>query len=118
MVKLERIAEAALSGDALGVRSLVQDWIAESPNLHEVTKPETDDVKVLAVAASLLELLAERAGSKPPLWTSLIAPLIEPLFLVSAAKTMPRMRALCEQATPAPLRKRGIFAPPNYLVFV
>ena len=37
------------------------------------------------------------------------------LYLVKAARTMPRLRQLCEQEGPEPLRRRGILAPPELL---
>lgn len=117
MVQLEKIAASILGGDSLGARSLVQDWLADAPDLRDAECPETADAKILAVAASVVELLAERSGQAPPEWTKFVAPLAEPLFLVREAKTMPRTRALCEREAPAPLRKRRLFAPPNYLSF-
>ena len=117
MVNLEQIATAVLNGNALDARSLVQDWMNALPHLRDVRQPTSPDAKVLAVAASLMELFAERTGQPVPPWTDKIAPLAEPLFLVGAARNMPRLRALCENESPAPLRKRRIFAPPNYLMF-
>lgn len=117
MVKLEEIARAAINGNALTTRSLVQDWLAHAPMDRDCRQPQSCDTTILAVAASVVESLAERSGDAPPAWTALIAPLREPLFLVRAAQTMPNLRLLCERETPAALRKRGIFAPPNYLTF-
>jgi hypothetical protein len=42
----------------------------------------------------------------------------EPIFLLEAAARMKRLRALCETQSPEPLRKRGFYAPPNFLEFV
>jgi hypothetical protein len=39
----------------------------------------------------------------------------EPVYLVNAAIKMPRLRILCEEQSPEPLRKRGFLAPPNFL---
>ena len=77
MVKLEEIARAILSGDALGARSLVQDWLALKPAVRDTRKPETCDEKLLAVAASIVELFAARSGEAPPEWTQSVAPLAE-----------------------------------------
>ena len=117
MVKLEQIAEAALSDTPLLVRSLVQDWVAEKPCDRDHQRPTTQNPRVLAVAASLAELFAERLGQTPPDWTAGIGALEKPLFLVRAAETMRRTRILCEQEAPEALRKRRIYAPPNYLTF-
>jgi hypothetical protein len=118
MEKIERIAEAALHGDGLLVRSLVQDLFRSHPRLAEVPKPSTTDPRLLAAAASLMELFALRLKQEAPSWTSSVAPLAEPVFLLKSVGSMPRLRAFCEAESPEPLRKRRFYAPPNYLEFV
>ncbi len=117
MVKIEQIAQAALARESLETRSLAQDFLRQNPDLRVVPRPDIDDLQTLAAAASLLELFAERRGQKPPGWTSSIGSLPEPIFLVKAAATMKYLRALCEAESPEPLRKRGFYAPPEYLAF-
>lgn len=117
MVRIDQIAEAALSGEGIKVRSLVQDFFRENSNITNVSKPVVDDDRVLATSAALVELFASRLGQDAPAWTKTVGPLAEPIFLVKAAETMKRLRVLCEIESPAPLRSRGIYAPPNYLEF-
>ncbi len=117
MVKIEQMAEAALKGDGLTVRSLVQDFYRESPRLVDIPKPAVDDERLLAASASLLELLANRLGQDAPAWTKTIGSLPEPMFLLKSASSMKRLRELCDKESPEPLRKRGFYAPPNYLEF-
>lgn len=117
MVRIEHIAEAALKKDSLLVRSLVQDFFRENPRLTNIPKPETNDVRLLAACASFLELFASRLGQDAPIWTKSIGPLPESIFLLKAAAKMKRLRSLCEAESPEPLRKRGFYAPPNYLEF-
>lgn len=117
MVRIEQIAQAALAGESLETRSLTQDFLQENPDLKLVPRPDLDDLRTLAASASLLELFAERRGQKPPAWTNQIGSLPEPIFLVKAAMSMKYLRALCEAESPEPLRKRGFYAPPEYLVF-
>ena len=117
MVAIERIAEAALKGESLLLRSLTQDLLGEKPQLKDYPRPETDDPLLLAAAASLLELYALRLHQPPPAWTQDVGALPEPIFLVKAAATMKRLRLLCETQSPEPLRKRGFYAPPNFLEF-
>lgn len=117
MVKIEQLAEAALNGEALILRSLTQDLLRENPILSNCPKPPTGDSRVLAAAASLVELLASRLRQPPPEWTSEVGALSEPVYLVKAAQTMKRLRILCETEAPEPLRKRGFYAPPNFLEF-
>src|SRR4051794_24321536 len=118
MLDLLPIVDAALRGDALGTRSLVQDWVERGSSWTEAPQPVSDDPRVLAVAASLVEMFAERAGQPSPLWTAGVAALAEPLYLVRSAQRMPRLKELCVREGPAPLRRRGILAPPGYLSFV
>lgn len=115
MERIEKIAEAALQGDGLMTRSLVQDFFRSHPRLTELSKPATEDQRLLAIAASLLELFALRLKQEPPSWTRGVGPLTKPIFLLKSAASMPRLRALCETESPEPLRKRGFYAPPNYL---
>jgi len=91
--------------------------LRENPNLSEYPKPQTNDSRILAAAASLLELLALRLGQTPPQWTKDVGALPEPIYLLKAAASMKRLRELCETQAPEPLRKRGFYAPPNFLEF-
>jgi hypothetical protein len=115
MVKIEDLAEAAINQDALSLRSLTQDLLRERPRLRDFPRPVTVDSKTLAAAAALIELFAERLHQEPPPWTREIGALPEPIYLVKAAATMKHLRELCEQQAPEPLRKRGFYAPPNFL---
>lgn len=117
MVTIEDLANAALSQDNFALRSLYQDMTKDIPNLTEYPRPKTTDAKVLAAAASLIELLAQRVGQSPPAWAAEIGPLSQPIFLVPSASVMKRLYKLCEAESPAPLRKRGFYAPPNFLEF-
>lgn len=117
MVTIEQLAEAALNGESLLLRSLTQDLLREQPSLSECPKPQTGDLRLLAAAASLVELLALRLHQTPPSWAKDVGALPEPLHLLKAAASMKRLRELCETQAPEPLRKRGFYAPPNFLEF-
>ena len=118
MVKIESIAEAALREDSLQARSLTQDLLREKPDLSRYARPSISDARLLALTAGLLELFAQRLHQNPPEWTREVGPAPEPLWLVSAARTMKRLRQLCETEAHEPLRKRGLYAPPNFLEMV
>ncbi|MEM7348912.1 MAG: hypothetical protein AAF485_32180 [Chloroflexota bacterium] len=118
MDQLEKLARSALAGDGLQTRSLTQDFFREQPILIDIAKPEIGDEQVLAIIAALLELFASRMGQQAPAWTTEIGPVAEPIFLIKAARTMKRLRHLCETEAPEPLKKRRVYAPPNYLEFV
>lgn len=117
MNTVEALATAALHRDSLQLRSLVQELVASNRALHALLRPESNDPRLLAVAAAIVELLAQRANEPAPDWTAEIGALPEPLFLLEAAHRMRRLRELCERESPEPLRKRHIYAPPDFLTF-
>jgi len=117
MVRLEQMAEAALGGDALVLRALAQEWLRENPLIINSVPPTSNDADILATAAALVELLALRTQQPPPSWTARIGPVRNPTYLVKAARTMPRLRQSCAEESPLPLRRRGLFAPPDFLSF-
>jgi hypothetical protein len=117
MVTLDQLADAALHREGLRLRSLAQDFLAAQPQWREVARPALDDPRQLTTAAALVELFAARLGQAPPEWTKDGGPLPEPFFLVAAAESMQRLRTLCAAASPEPLRKRRLYAPPNFLEF-
>jgi hypothetical protein len=82
MATIKELAEAAISGDNFALRSLYQDFAHESRRLSEYPRPQTNDKQVLAAAASLIELLAERSKQSPPAWTTEIGALPKPIYLV------------------------------------
>ena len=117
MEPIEQLAEAALQRDSLRLRSLVQDMTRAHTNWNSLPRLATKDTRLLAVAASLAELLAARQNQMPPAWTKEIGALDKPFFLLRSAETMKRLRVLCETQSPEPMRKRQLYAPPNFLEF-
>jgi hypothetical protein len=117
MVGLEQLAKAALDGEALALRSLAQDWLRENPRLDDCPRPSVTDPQVLVVAAALVELFAERAFQPAPEWSKNIGPLAQPRCLVRAAAKMKRLRRMCEDESPLPLRRRNLYAPAEFLRF-
>lgn len=118
MVRIEDIARAALAHEALEVRSLVQDLLRTPPDWAAVPRPRAVDPLVMALSAAFVELFAERSGAEPAAWTREVGPAPSPIYLLEAARTMPRTRALIEAESPEPLRKRNIFAPRDYAQLV
>jgi hypothetical protein len=117
MDPIEQLAEAALQRDSLRLRSLVQDLTRAKTDWSSLPRPKTKDARLLATAASLAELFAMRQNQTPPSWTNEVRALKEPFFLLRSAETMKRLRVLCETQSPEPLRKRQLYAPPNFLEF-
>lgn len=117
MIQIENIASTALQGDALNTRALAITFLSENPELSSVPRPRTTDTTVLAISAALLELFAQRRNQVAPSWTQAIGGLNTPLFLLRAATKMRYLREMCLAESPEPLRKRGLYAPNNYLSF-
>jgi hypothetical protein len=80
-----------------------------------IVEPSDLDAVGLAVAAAIVEMMADRHGFERPSWTSAVPPVSHPVFLVRAAESLPRLRRLCEIEGPEPLRRRGLLAPPDFL---
>ena len=114
-MNLPDLVRALLSFDALAARQWVADSQREGFMWAAVPAPTDLDAVGLGVAAGIAELLAGRAGQVPPAWTSAVEGAPGPVCLVKAARTMPRLRKLCEEEGPEPLRRRGILAPPEFL---
>ena len=117
MDQIDQLAQAALARDHLKLRSLVQDMTRANINFSVVPRPTTLESRLLAITASLVELLALRNNQTPPTWTKEIGPLKEPFFMLESAVNMKRLRTLCETQSPEPMRKRLLYAPPHFLEF-
>lgn len=113
--ELANMARAAVSGDALLVRASAAEL--RQVNLTELPRPVGLNATELCVAAGLLELLAERMGQSPPVWVFTVPRLDSEFWLVQSARSMPRLQALCKAEGPAVLRRRNLFATPDYLTF-
>jgi hypothetical protein len=115
VLDLRDLVRALLRFDTLTARQWDADAAGSSLVWSEIPCPSGLDATERALAAGLAELMASRAGQPPPAWTSAVPPAPRALFLVRAAATMPRLRAACETEGPEPLRRRGLFAPPDFL---
>jgi hypothetical protein len=112
---LRELVRAILSYDALTARQWVADSLRQGVVWTSMPQPTDLDEVGMGVAAGVVELLASRAGQVPPSWVRTIEASRTPVYLVKAALTMPRLRRLCEEEGPEPLRRRGILAPPEFL---
>lgn len=113
---LRELVRALLAFDALTARQWVADSIRQGVDWASMPEPTDLDGVALGIAAGVAELLAARAGQAPPPWTGNVHAASTPVYLVKAARTMPRLRRLCEEEGPEPLRRRGILAPPEFLI--
>lgn len=117
METVEQIVQAALAQEALQLRSLIQQFLRNNPRFEELPAFNSEDPIKFALAAAIIELLAEQAKQRPPRWTNEAETLPEPMFLLKSAAKMKRLRRLCVEESPLPLKKRGFYAPPDYLSF-
>jgi len=114
-VDLRDLVDALVSRDALRARQWVADAGRAGFDWSRVAEPGGLDPLGLAVAAAVVEMMSGRRGSRPPSWTSAVPAAPQRLYLVRAAESLPRLRRLCEQEGPEPLRRRGLLAPPDFL---
>ena len=106
---------AVLREDDLDARQLVKDAKRTRYSWAEAPAPDFHWPRLRAVYASVVELLAVRAGQLAPAWTQQVAPAPAPVFLVRSAKTSRAMRRASLETTPESMRKRNVFALRDYL---
>jgi hypothetical protein len=116
MVTIIKLAQYAQYSDDIKLDLLLDEFLRSNPVLADVEKPDTENIRTLAVCASFLELFAIRYDQKPPNWTSGIGALEEPYFIQPIAITSKWFREWCFQNSPEPLKKRNIYATDNYLM--
>ena len=114
-MELRDLVQALLSRDALRARQWAADAAREAVIWTEIPRPIGWSALELVVAAGVVELFASRSHQAPPSWTAAVGCAPDPLYLVRAAETMPRLRLSCETEGPEPLRLRRIYAPPDFM---
>jgi hypothetical protein len=114
-VDLRDLVHSLLDGDTLSARQWVADACRLELDWRTVRQPEGLDLRGLAVAAGIAELLAARASQQAPSWAANVGAAPEPIYLVRSALTMPRLLRVCLEEAPEPLRRRRILAPPEFL---
>jgi hypothetical protein len=114
-MELRDLVRAIVQGDLLTARQ----WVADAYRIHlrweQCQRPGDMDDQELAIAAGLAELLAQRIGAQPPAWTVAVGPRKEPLLLDPGIEKMPRTLAHAQSHAPESLRKRNLFALPDFL---
>jgi hypothetical protein len=114
-MELPELVHAILSGDLLAARQWVADARRVRLRWDLCDRPLGLDEREMAVAASLAELLAARAGAAAPAWTASVGPYAEPLFLDPGLADMPRTLARSKTEAPEALRRRNLYAPADFL---
>ncbi len=116
-MELRDLVQALLQGDTIRARQ----WVADAARLRlswsELPNPEDLSPVARAIAAGVVEMMASRVGQPAPSWARAVPASPTTVFLVRAAESMPRLRKLCEEEGPAPLRERRILATPEFLTW-
>ena len=112
-ITIEAVARTALSGQALELRALAQEFLRENQDLRLCQKPVSTDARVLAVAG-LVELFALRAAQSPPDWASTVKSAPKEIFLVKGLVAGGYTERLCRAESPEPLKKRRLYATLNF----
>lgn len=112
---LRDLVTTLLAYDALGARAWMTEARYSGLRWEHVPRPSGLAATELALAAGIVETMAGRTGVASPAWTASVSASPSRIYLVRAAHSMPRLRRLCEEEGPEPLRRRGLLAPPNFL---
>jgi hypothetical protein len=103
----------AVLRDDLTARQVVKDARRAGYAWSKATAPDFRWPRCRAVYAAVVELLALRAGENPPAWTKTVGAAPAPVFLMG--KDSKTFRRFWQECAPEPLRKRNVFASPEYL---
>lgn len=112
---LTQMGEALIKRDALLLRALALEWMRHKDDNAVWAMPETDDQGTMIAAAALAELFAARLRVAAPEWTHHVGAFSEPFYALESAYRLRSVRECCEQEAPVCLRRRGIYAPSNFL---
>jgi len=114
-MELPDLVHAVLSGNLLAARQWVADARRAQLQWPACGRPQGLDSREMTVAAALAELLAARAGLAAPSWTAAIGANCEPLFLDPGIQWLPRSLDRSRADAPEALRKRNLYALPDFL---
>jgi hypothetical protein len=109
------LVRAILAGDLIAARELVAHAQRLHPEWEQLEQPLGLSERELTIAAGIAELLAIRAGARPPLWTQAIGPAHEMIILDPGLEQMPRSFARAKTSGPEALRRRNLIALPDFL---
>jgi hypothetical protein len=114
-MELRELVRAILAGDLIAARQFVADAQRTNPQWERLEQPPGLSDQELVVAAGITELLALRAGARPPLWTESVGPTHQMIVLDPGLEQMPRSFARAKSSGPEALRRRNLVALPDFL---
>ncbi len=110
---------AVLRHDGLSARQFVKDAKRAKFSWADAPAPDFTGPRARAVYAGLVELFAARQGREPPEWTASVGAAPAAVYLAKGARGSAReskvLRRWLEEDSPAPLKKRNVFAYGQYL---
>ena len=115
MMKLEKLVRAILDNHLVEARQWIADAQRTGMRFDSMPLPPLQSNQERVLAAGLVELLASRDEQMAPSWAGQIGSLPEPFFVGNRLKEMPRSAEEARTNGPEPLRRRNIFASPNFL---
>jgi hypothetical protein len=103
----QRLADQLRNGQQTYILAEINDLLTSaSPSQIEcLSEPSIADAYLANYVAAMVEQAAHRRGVRPPLWTSRVAPLDQPVF----ATPWMALRAHLLLESPVPFRRRNIF---------
>ena len=111
-MRVDELVLALRTRDALRARVLYAQLIAS--DLLTIERPSFTDEVDLAIAASIVELIAARLQTASPTWTRHVGPLQTPFLLVTVQ--LPAKLIRLQRESPPELRARNLVAPENFLL--
>ena len=114
-MELHELVRAVLAGDLITARQIVADAQRLKSQWGSLAEPRGLTERELTVAAALTELLAIRAGDRPPVWTSTVGPSRETIVLDPGLEQMPRSFARAKNFGPEAFLRRNLIALPDFL---
>jgi hypothetical protein len=115
---INELARVVLDDQGAIVGQYTMNIWDENPSFADVPKPQNVSYEELVVSAALLELFASRRNQPPPAWTAEVGGLDAPRFLMAKyAKKYPYLGEQWRRESPAPLKKRNLFASAEFLEF-
>lgn len=112
---LRELVRALRVGDTMAVREWAHEARRRRDDLTNLSLPSGLTQEECALAAGVLEMLAERWDVPPPPWTSRIGPAEEEVWLTLHGRRIPELRERCQRHGPEPLRRRRILALPDFM---
>lgn len=109
------LVEALQADDLLSARQWVKDAYRMGLSFPDLPRPQGLDAERLAAAASLVELLSGRAGKLPPAWTAEVPPAPGEVWLDRALEGIPFLKERCLTDAPPALKRRNVYALPDFL---